>query len=185
MIVFDFISEKPQATYEDYSKTPEGGKYQLIGGEIIEMTSPTPYHQEILQNLNYYLSIFVRENKLGKIYIAPTDVYFSKTETYQPDILFLLGENLDKLKEKKIEGAPDLVIEILSPSTGYYDVKYKKSVYEKFGVKEYWIVDPKDKTVEIYENTNGKFLLISDLTKANIAKSKLLAGFEVELSRIF
>lgn len=185
MIVFDFSSEKPQATYEDYSKTPEGGKYQLIGGEIIEMTSPTPYHQEILQNLNYYLSLFVRQNKLGKIYIAPTDVYFSKTETYQPDILFLLGENLDKLKEKKIEGAPDLVIEILSPSTGYYDVKYKKSVYEKFGVKEYWIVDPKDKTVEIYENTNGKFVLFSDLSKTDAAKSKLLAGFEVELEKIF
>lgn len=185
MIVFDFISEKPQATYEDYCKTPEGGKYQLIGGEIIEMTSPTPYHQEILQNLNYYLSIFVRQNKLGKVYIAPTDVYFSKTETYQPDILFLHNDNLDKLKEKKIEGAPDLVMEILSPSTGYYDAKYKKSVYEKFGVKEYWLVDPKDKTVEIYENISGKFAVISDLTKVDTAKSKLLAGFEVELGKVF
>lgn len=185
MIVFDFSSDKPQATYEDYCKTPEGGKYQLIGGEIIEMTSPTPYHQEILQNLNYYLSIFVRQNRLGKIYIAPTDVYFSKTETYQPDILFLLNENLSKLQEKKIEGAPDLVIEILSPSTGYYDVKYKKSVYEKFGVKEYWIVDPKDKTVEIYELSNDKFVLVSDLTKSDTAKSKLLTGFEVELGKVF
>lgn len=185
MIVFDFISEKPQATYEDYCKTPEGGKYQLIGGEIIEMTSPTPYHQRILQNLNFYLSLFIRQNQLGEVYVAPTDVYFSKTETYQPDLLLLLNDNLNKLKEKKIEGAPDLVIEILSPPTGYYDAKYKKSVYEKFGVKEYWLVDPKDKTVEIYENVSGKFAVISDLTKDDTAKSKLLAGFSIELEKIF
>ncbi|MBP9887868.1 MAG: Uma2 family endonuclease [Leptospiraceae bacterium] len=185
MIVFDFISEKPLATYDDYKKTPEGGKYQLIGGEIIEMTAPTLYHQEILQNLNYYLSVFIRQNKLGKVYIAPTDVYFSKTETYQPDILILLTESLHKMQESKIDGAPDLVVEILSPSTGYYDVKYKKSVYEKFGVKEYWIVDPKDKTVEIYENSRGKFILVSELSKTDTAKSILLSGFEIELEKIF
>lgn len=185
MIVFDFAQEKPKATYADYCKTPEGGKYQLIGGEIIEMTSPTPYHQKILQNLNYYLSIFIRQNKLGEVFIAPTDVFFSDTETYQPDIFILLNESLNKMKESKIEGAPDFVVEILSPSTGYYDVKHKKSVYEKFGVKEYWIVDPKDKTVEIFINSNSKFNISSELPVGETAQSKILAGFEIELKMIF
>lgn len=185
MIVFDFISEKPLATYDDYKKTPEGGNYQLIGGEIIEMTAPSLYHQKILQNLNYYLSVYIRQNGLGEVYVAPTDVYFSKTETYQPDLLILLTESLHKMQESKIEGAPDLIVEILSPSTGYYDVKYKKSVYEKFGVKEYWIVDPKDKTIEIYQNSQGKFVLTSELSKTGTAQSTLLSGFIVELEKIF
>lgn len=185
MIVFDLNSEKPKATYSDYCKTPEGGKYQLIGGEIIEMPSPTPYHQKILQNLNFYISTFIRKNQLGDTYIAPCDVYFSETETYQPDLLVILNDNLYKVKETRIEGAPDFIAEVLSYSTGYFDIKYKKSVYEKLGVKEYWILDPKDKTIEIFENINQSFSLISELDITNKASSKLLEGFEIELKNIF
>jgi Uma2 family endonuclease len=106
-------------------------------------------------------------------------------KTYQPDILILLTESFSKMQENKIEGAPDLIVEVLSPSTAYYDLKHKKSIYEKQGVKEYWVVDPIDKTVEIYQNQNAKFHLIAELTKTDTAKSQLIAGMEVELEKIF
>ncbi|MCB1191340.1 MAG: Uma2 family endonuclease [Leptospiraceae bacterium] len=185
MIVFDFGSEKKQSTYADYLKTPEGGIFQLIGGEIIEMTSPSLYHQEILLNIVSEFRNFLLKNKIGKVFIAPSDVYFTEIETYQPDILILLTESFSKMKENKIEGAPDLIVEILSPSTAYYDLKHKKSIYEKYGVKEYWIVDPIEKTVEIFQNQNAKFHLIVELTKTDTAKSPLLAGMTIELEKIF
>jgi len=185
MIVFDFGAEKKQATYADYLKTPEGGKFQLIAGEIIEMTSPSLYHQEVLLNLVSEFRNFLLKNRIGKVFVAPLDVYFSDTEVYQPDILILLNENFSKMKESKIEGAPDLVVEVLSPSTAYYDLKHKKSIYEKQGVREYWVVDPIDKTLDIFENKNTKFQLIAELTKTDTAKSQLLAGMEIELEGIF
>jgi Uma2 family endonuclease len=185
MIVFDFGSEKKQSTYSDYLKTPEGGKFQLIGGEIIEMTSPSLYHQEILLNLVSEFRNFLLKNRVGKVFVAPSDVHFTDTETYQPDILILLTESFSKMQENKIEGAPDLIVEVLSPSTAYYDLKHKKTIYEKHGVKEYWVVDPIDKTVEIYQNQNAKFHLIAELTKTDTAKSQLIAGMEVELEKVF
>lgn len=185
MIVFDFGLEKKQATYADYLKTPEGGKFQLIAGEIIEMTSPTPYHQRIVSRLATIFNNFILKENIAELFVAPLDVYFSDTETYQPDILILLNESFSKMKENKIEGAPDLIVEVLSPSTAYYDLKHKKSIYEKNGVKEYWIVDPIEKTVEIFESKNGKYFSLAELTKTEIAKSNLFAGMEVELEKIF
>ncbi len=185
MIAMDILSTKKQATYADYLLTPEGGKFQLIGGEILEMTSPSLYHQEILLNIISDFRPFLNKNKIGKIFVAPLDVYFSETEVYQPDIILLLTESFSKMKENKIEGAPDLVMEVLSPSTAYYDLKHKKSIYEKNGVKEYWIVDPMEKTIEIFELQNGKFTSRGELSKNEIAKSKLIIGMEVSLETIF
>lgn len=185
MIATHLGAPKKQATYADYLKTPEGGKFQLIAGEILEMTSPSLYHQEILLNIISEFRHFLLKNKIGKVFVAPLDVYFSDTEVYQPDILILLNESFSKMKENKIEGAPDLVVEVLSPSTAYYDLKHKKSIYEKQGVREYWIVDPIEKTLEIFELQNGKFISTGELSKNEIAKSKLISGMEVGLDIIF
>ncbi|MDX1960991.1 MAG: Uma2 family endonuclease [Leptospiraceae bacterium] len=184
MIVFDTPTAK-KSSYADYLNTPEGSKFQLIGGEIIEMTSPNLYHQEILLNLCIQFKNYLQKNKSGKLFIAPLDVYLSETEVYQPDLFVLLKENFSKMQETKIEGAPDLVVEVLSPSTAYYDMKHKKSVYEKFGVKEYWIVDPMQKTLEIYFNQDSKFQLQTELTQTQIAKSILLPELEINLNEVF
>jgi Uma2 family endonuclease len=185
MILFEYGAEKKIVTYADYLKTPEGGKFQLIGGELIEMTSPSIYHQELVLSFVTEFRTFLNKDKIGKVFVAPLDVYFSETEVYQPDILLLLSDSFSKIKENKIEGSPDLIVEVLSPSTAYYDLKHKKSIYEKKGVKEYWIVDPIDKTVEIWDNKNGKFYLASELSKTDTAKSNLLTGLEIKLSEVF
>lgn len=174
-----------QYTYEDYEKLPEGAPYQLIGGELIMTPSPIPYHQIIKRKIEVELIKFVEEKKLGEVLDAPLDVYLSETETYQPDIIFISKDRLNIIGEKKIEAAPDLVIEILSPSTAYYDLKHKKRIYEKSGVKEYWIVDPMEKGIEVYESVKGEFKVFSQAQEKDRVKSKLLDGFGVEVEKVF
>lgn len=176
---------KKQYTYEDYEKLPEGAPYQLIGGELIMTLSPVPYHQIISRRIEFELLKFVEDRKLGEVIDAPMDVYLSETETYQPDIIFISNERMNIIGEKKIEAAPDLVIEILSESTAYYDLRHKKRIYESSGVKEYWIADPMEKSIEVYENVNGEFKIYSQAMEKGRVNSKLLEGFGVELEKIF
>jgi len=179
------LTAKKTYTYEDYAKLPEGAPYQLIGGELVMTPSPVPYHQIISGRIEFELMRFVMDRNLGVVIDAPMDVYLSETETYQPDIIFISKERLHIIGEKKIEGAPDLVIEILSESTAYYDLRHKKRVYEASGVREYWIVDPMEKGIEVYENMNGGFKVFSQAIEKGRVNSKLLQGFGVELERVF
>lgn len=172
-------------TYSDYLKKTEEGNFQLIGGQITARTSPSAIHQEVLLNLVFAIRNFLTKNKSGKVFVAPLDVYFSETEVYQPDIFVLLNSSFSKLKENMVEGAPDLILEVLSPSTAYYDLKHKKNIYEKSSVKEYWVVDPIAKTLEIFQNRNNKFQLSSELKETGIAKSVLLENLEIDLASVF
>ncbi len=179
------IEKKKTLTYADYEKLPEGAPYQLIGGELVMTPAPAPYHQIVSRNIGFELLQFVRGKNLGEILYAPVDVFLSETETYQPDIIFISKERLDIIGEKKIEAAPDLVIEILSPATAYYDLRHKKNIYEQCGVKEYWIVDPIEKNIEIYENINKEFKLVNKAQEKGKTTSKLLKDFPIELEKIF
>ncbi len=179
------ITAKKSYTYKDYEQLPEGSPYQLIGGELVMTPAPSPYHQIIVGNLFIAMTEFVKMNKLGVVISSPLDVYISDTETYQPDIIFIDAKRRHIIGEKKIEEAPDLVVEILSPSTGYYDLSHKKRMYETSGVREYWIVDPAEKTVEVLVNADGAFKLISSGRGEGKVRSHLLSGFEVTLENIF
>ncbi len=172
-------------TYDDYAKMPEGTSCQLIAGEIIMTPAPGLFHQDILGIIFFELRQFVHQSKLGKVFVAPTDVYFNEHDTFQPDIVFVSTERKHILKDERIEGAPDLVVEILSPSTGYYDLAKKKDVYEQSGVNEYWIVDPTLQSIEVLTNQNGAFGTFAKAKKSGTVSSKLLPGFQVELVSIF
>ena len=89
------------------------------------------------------------------------------------------------MQENKIEGAPDLIVEVLSPSTAYYDLRHKKNIYEKFGVKEYWILDPIQRILEIYTNKENKFSLQAEYKQTDIAKSFLIQDLEINLAEVF
>ena len=179
------IPKKKKYTYEDYAKLPEGAPYQLIGGELIITPAPTPYHQRISRKIEFLLIEYVEKNELGEVFDAPIDVYFEETETYQPDIIFISKERLNIIGETKIKGAPDLIIEILSPATAYYDLGRKYEVYEKNGVKEYWIVHPERKSIEIYQNQEGQFKLIQIAKEKDTVNSSLFKDFELNLEKIF
>lgn len=180
------LHEKRIYTYEDYAKLPEGTPCQLIGGKLIMTPAPSTYHQEISKRLGYLLYEYAElKQKLGKVFHAPIDVYFEDEETYQPDIIFISNNRVGIIKKEKIEGAPDIIMEILSPSTAYYDLVHKKDIYAKHGVKEYWIVDPIEKWIESYKNENGKFTLIGRMQKGESINSTVLMGFKVKLDAIF
>ncbi len=141
-------------TAMDYFNLPEGSPYQLIEGELIMTPSPFTEHQAISRNLEMLIFNHTKQNKSGFVYYAPIDVYLDNNNAYQPDIIFISNKNKGIIKKSGIDGAPDLVIEILSQSNAYYDKKVKKDVYERNGVMEYITVEPKTKSIDIFERTD-------------------------------
>lgn len=148
--------------------------------------APKSFHQEIIQNLLLIIGTFVRQKKLGKILPSPVDVKFSESESYQPDIVFISRENLSIIKDWGIDGTPDMVVEVLSASTAYYDLTHKKTVYEDFGVKEYLIVDPMERTAELFVLQSGKGYVSEGLLRntGNIFL-QTLSDLNITLEEIF
>jgi Uma2 family endonuclease len=144
----------------DFKLLEEGEFCQLIMGDLIMTPAPASQHQRILARIFVQIFANVEKYSLGEAFVAPVDVFFDDENVFEPDILFVSKERAEIIRDDGIHGAPDLVIEILSVTSGYHDTKTKKRVYEKYGVKEYWIVDPLDNEVTGYENVNGKFVEI-------------------------
>lgn len=167
----------PRTILQAYRSLPEGTMAQLIQNQIIMSPAPLDRHQRISLELSSELFFHVKRKKLGTVRYAPYDVYLDDKNAFQPDILFVSKENMHLIEEDGLYGAPDLVIEILSPSNSKYDLKVKKDVYERYGVKEYWIVDPEDNSVTGYSLINGTFTLM--LESIGKIESQLL-GWSVE-----
>ena len=177
-------------TYEDYKSLPESEtkRYELLGGDLVMIPSPTEYHQRISRNLVFILWRFVQERDLGQVYDAPLDVVFGvgeEREVVQPDILYISKQRSQIITEEEIQGAPDLVIEILSPATADRDRTYKRTLYARHGVKEYWIVDPEAKTVEVLVLGKRGFERAAAYGEADRLRSPLLSGLEIKLEGVF
>jgi Uma2 family endonuclease len=179
------VIEKKKYTYEDYLKTPEDERYELIEGELIMSPSPIPKHQRISRKIEFILEKYVTENDLGEVFYAPCDVYLDDENVIQPDILFISKDRLNIIGEKNIQGAPDLVMEIISENTAYRDFVQKKRLYAKFGVKEYWIVIPEEKLIEIYTLKDNTYTLYKTYYKDDILESPYLRNLKIELKGIF
>lgn len=178
------IDPEAEYTKEHYMQLPEGAPYQLLDGKLTHMPSPTELHQAIVQNISLFLGLFVRKHKLGIVRFAPLDVHLDEANIVQPNILFLSNERAD-LRQKFIMGAPDLMVEILSPGTQKIDRKKKLAKYEQHGVLEYWIVDPKKKQVEMYFAEGKKFGPKTLLGTDDTLTSQVVSGFEMPVSEIF
>ncbi len=176
---------KEKHTVKDYEALPEGSPYQLIEGELVLSPASSPWHQEVLKKIFIKFFEAVEKKGRGKVLFSPVDVYLDEENAFQPDLVVLLKESRDRLTEKGIEGAPDVVVEVLSPSTAYYDLRKKKEVYERKGVKEYWIVDPEMEEVEVYINEGGNFRLFSRARIKGKVKSSLIKDLEIDLSELF
>ena len=172
-------------TYEDYAQLPEGAPYQLIEGELVMAPAPIPDHQSVVLDLARALQEFVLARKLGRVLIAPIDVYLGPRNTPQPDVIFITRERLHIVGDKKIEGAPDIVIEVLSPGTAYYDLRKKKRIYEAAGVREYWIVDLLEKSIEVFVLENNAYTLFHRVEIEGGVKSKVLPQFALDLKNVF
>ena len=176
---------KIKFTYIDYKNTPEDKRYELLDGELVVVPSPRTDHQNTLLNLGIYLGVFVKERGLGNVYVAPFDVVLSDTDVVQPDILFVSNERAGIVTEDNVQGAPDLVVEILSPSTAERDRTFKRSLYAQHGVREFWIVDTNAGRVEILTLGEQGFTLTATYNRDGELTSPVLEGLRIKLNEVF
>lgn len=153
----EYTVHPPRTIAEAFKCLPEGTPAQLIENNIVMEPSPTYYHQSILIEVSSQLHKYVKKHYLGEVLTAPMDVILGNENVFQPDILFISNERLSIIHEDSLHGAPDLVIEILSPATAKYDLGEKKDIYERFGVREYWIVEPEIHSVQGFSLINDHF----------------------------
>ena len=172
-------------TYQDYINTPEDKRYELIDGELILAAAPRRAHQDTQASIGSSLYTFVRRNDLGKFYFSPRDVVFSDTEIVQPDLLFISSERLHIDTETEVRGAPDLVVEILSPSTAEYDKTVKRTLYARHGVREYWLVDTDAMTITVLRLGDYGFEVAAIYGSGDTLTSPTLPDFSLEVDDAF
>ena len=173
-----------QWTEDDYFKLPEtNGIVELSKGRLIITPAPTTEHQIILGNLYFVAKGYIMSKNLGTILMSPIDVRLWTGNIRQPDIVFISDEHRDRIT-KQYCSVPDLVIEITSSGTENQDRIDKFYEYQKAGVSEYWIVDPYKQAIEILTLENGTYVLFGNWGIGEVAKSKLLTGFEVNIDEL-
>jgi len=175
-------TEVAKLTYEDYRQLPDDGKrYEIVEGELYVTPSPSTRHQRVVGELFLQLAQFVREKRLGQVFVAPLDVVLSEYTVVQPDLIFVSEAHRERVREDGVYGAPDLVVEVVSESTRDRDAGLKKRLYLRSGVVEYWLVDPEEGALTIVradsERTyrGGKIRLVDSL----------LRGLELDLATLF
>ena len=158
------LDSPPRTLMEVYKSLPEGTLAELIDNNLYMSPSPLPRHQAVLNEINFQLMVFFKKNLKGMVYIAPFDVYFDEiSNAVQPDLVIVLNNNSSKVNlDGHFHGVPDIIIEILSPGSKDHDRIKKKTLYEKFGVKEYWMVDPETKLATGLTLKNQKYEPISE-----------------------
>jgi Uma2 family endonuclease len=174
----------PKLTYEDYKNTPEDERYELLDGVLVMSEAPRIVHQRVDTKLGARMGRYAEESDLGEVFHAPTDVLLSDTIVVQPDLLFISKQRAHIITEQNIQGAPDLVVEILSPSTANRDWTIKRGFYARYGVKELWIVDPDAKIVWVMLLRDGDFRNMRVYGEGQSVTSTTLEGFTVDMDEI-
>jgi Uma2 family endonuclease len=173
-------------TYDDYVTLPANGKrHEIIEGDLLMTPAPSPDHQRVVVRLSRILDEFVQTHALGEVLVSPVDVVLSMTDVVQPDVVVVSRHRMEIVTKKNIVAAPDLVVEILSESTEKTDRVAKKALYERFGVQEYWIVDPVARAVEVYQLKEGKLSLSSITNADERVASPLFPLLAFPASRLF
>jgi len=191
--VSEISKERPQTvpaqgewTYEDYLALPDdGNRYEIIEGVLYMVNAPNSRHQTVVLGIGAEMRHFVKQHKLGRILVAPFEVHLSaRTRPVQPDVLFIRAERWSDEQIAYFEGAPDLVVEVISPSSARMDRVTKFTAYEAAGVPEYWIVNPHAQTVEVFTLSNGEYALLGEYTNDETVESAVLEGINFVASTL-
>jgi Uma2 family endonuclease len=174
-------------TWDDWLKLPDRdeSRYELLGGELYMSLSPGTRHQRVNRNLMFLIETYLRRSGHGELFPDRTAVRFSPHDVVMPDLLVVLAGHEDVIKEDSIEGAPDLVVEILSPGTARRDLGVKRALYEHSGVAEYWIVDPIGEKVQLFVLAEGTFRFQGSFNRDQHLRSVLLPELEIPLAEVF
>ena len=174
-------------TYEDYARLPDNGfRYEVIRGELYMSPAPSVSHQRTVTAFIHHLTNHLNQYQVGECFTSPIDVNLPDlTSPVQPDVVFVSNDKADIIQENTIEGAPDLVIEVLSPGTARYDRKTKFETYAQAGVNEYWLADPNSFIIEVYVLRGQAYALLDKFGREDEARSEVLSGFVVPVKDIF
>ena len=174
-----------QFSYQDSQRLPEDKRYEILDGNLYIVSSPNTKHQRISKKLLVALTRQVEGRNLGEIFVAPYDVILSDDNIVQPDIFFIAGGRVGLVGKLNLQGAPDLVIEILSAGSRKRDLETKKKIYARFGIGEYWIVDPDAEAVEVKIWSEIGFLRHAVYARSRCLSSPLLPAVKIRLQDIF
>lgn len=174
-----------QLTDKDCLHTPDDQYYELLDGEWVVVPAPGELHQSVSALLGWKLVQFAAENRLGRVYHAPFDVVLSDVNVVQPDLIFVSNARAHIITDANIQGAPDLVIEILSPSTVARDKTFKRALYAMHGVQEYWMVDATAKTITVLLLGERGFEVVNTYREGESLTSPTLCGFTLNPDDIF
>ena len=160
--------------------------YELINGILVRRSAPSGEHQHVQSELFYQLMHFVSQKKLGRVYSSPTSAILSEEDAPQPDLIYLSKEKMNLFDpERGIRGAPDMVVEIILPSSYKRDHYDKKELYQKYGIPEYWIVDPSNHSIEILVLKNNEYVLHAFGIDGEKIASHIVEGFTLEVESVF
>jgi Uma2 family endonuclease len=188
VIPADWVPGPPQGswTYEAYATLPDDGhRYEIVNGVLVMAPAPSPEHQSIAVRIAYYLFPHIDLMGIGRLFTAPIDVELGPKNVYQPDLVIVLNPHLERVAEKKIIGAPDLVVEVASPSTAAYDRLTKYDVYARAGVTEYWIVKPTTCTVEVLVLEDREYRSLGVFRGQQTLPSRVVSGLPVRVEQFF
>jgi Uma2 family endonuclease len=178
------INSETKLTYDDYVLLPEDGKiHEIIDGEHYMTPAPETYHQTLSGRIQFQLYEQIQERELGVVFTAPTDVQLSEIDIVQPDLLVILAARKSIVSPAKVIGPPDLVIEIISESTGRKDRELKLGLYQKARVPEYWLVDPKSQQITVYHLKGGRYESVGSFHDA--VGYQAIEGVAVDLSKVW
>ncbi len=174
-------------TYDDYVRLPDDGRrYEIIEGELYVTNAPSFDHQFVVSQLNRKMGNFVEERNLGVVLPAPFEVHLSETtRPVQPDVIFIKADKRPPAGSQVFAGVPDLIVEVLSPSSVRTDRYVKFDAYEKAGVPEYWIANPKTRSVEVYTRSGQEYALLGEFTEKEVILSKMLEGVDIVTASLF
>src|SRR3972149_3544506 len=175
-----------KVTYADYAALPDDGRrYQVIEGELIMTPAPNVSHQRSLRRLLRAIEDHIHSSGMGEVLFAPVDVVLSEENVLQPDLLFISKDRLKIITEANVQGAPDLVAEILSPGSARLDRVQKRDVYARFGVREYWLVSPEAETIEVLVLRGQAFERLGLFGTGDPVESQVLTGLELKTDLVF
>ncbi len=175
-------------TYEDFLHFPADGKrHEIIDGEHYVTPSPNTKHQAVSMNLTRAFMLYLEQHRHGRLLAAPFDVVLSDLDVAEPDLLYISHERVQVLTSQHVRGAPDLAVEIVSPGTRKTDEVTKRQLYERFGVGEYWVVDPELDAITVHRRVQDAFVRVAELSTehADMLTTPLLPGFSVKLAEVF
>jgi Uma2 family endonuclease len=172
-------------TWEDIKNLPEEGKTELVEGKLYMSPTAGSPHQRIGTRLSGRILTFVEDNDLGEFFGRDVHVIFDEHNHFEPDLCFIAKQRLGIIQGPIISGPPDLIIEIISESNRAHDTKLKFDYYERYGVREYWLVDPREQSIAVYVLNDGRYELLGEYRAGEVVQTRVLAGLELDPARVF